>query len=46
MDFYPHAKITLTDPATVDGHSRVFTHVKIVYPFEGKRYSFARSLVS
>jgi len=46
MDFYPHTQITLTDPTTVDGHSRVFTHVKIVYTFEGKRYSFERTLVS
>ncbi|WP_276961728.1 hypothetical protein [Ferrimicrobium acidiphilum] len=44
MDFYPHTKVTLSDPLTVDGKSRVFQHVTLSYVFEGKHYTLSRSL--
>lgn len=44
MDFYPHTDVTLSDPITVDGDARIFHHVTLSYTFEGKHYTFSRSL--
>lgn len=44
MDFYPHASVTLSDPSTVDGKSRVFQRATLSYVFEGKHYRLSLSL--